>query len=181
VTMTEAEEIAAARADIARQRADIERQRFEIEESPGEPDVAVDPREERISYLERQAEMAPAATGSSEKIVIPAELASAETVVHALSAAVTDDAVPTPWLHQTMEFRGEHLQVRKPTQSALTALSLLAGIPDLEADFAVSVMGTFFAKHLSTSAARRVLTLMVDPDADFSYQELISAMNDLPE
>ncbi|UJE15678.1 hypothetical protein SEA_LIGMA_23 [Gordonia phage Ligma] len=87
----------------------------------------------------------------------------------------TDEvAVPgeTPWEHELLEFKGDTLEVRAPSDQALTAFSLASGrfVPmDIKND----VVGLFVAKHLSPKSYGQVFTRLMDPDDDGYNPETI--------
>ncbi|QNL30150.1 hypothetical protein SEA_MARIOKART_23 [Gordonia phage Mariokart] len=76
-------------------------------------------------------------------------------------------AVPqaAPWEHELLEFKGDTLQVRAPSDQALTAFSLASGrfVPmDVKND----IVGMFVAKHLSIESYGQVFSRLMDPDDD---------------
>lgn len=105
----------------------------------------------------------------------PTEATPVAAIAEAISST-NGEALEKPWPHQTIEYLGRTLEVRKPSQSAFTALSLLAGIDNLEDTFQVRTLGTFYAKHISPASLRVVLEMMVDPDLGFEVGEFTRAL-----
>lgn len=81
-------------------------------------------------------------------------------------------AKPAEWEHELLEFKGDTLQVRAPSDQALTAFSLASGrfVPmDIKND----IVGMFVAKHLSVESYGRVFSRLMDPDDDGYNPETI--------
>ena len=71
------------------------------------------------------------------------------------------------WTHETVEFLGDTLQVRKPTQQAMAAFSLSTS-KYVAAQMRNDMTGLFISRHLSPSSYERVFGRLMDPD-DESY------------
>ncbi|QIG58951.1 hypothetical protein SEA_ANCLAR_24 [Gordonia phage AnClar] len=72
-------------------------------------------------------------------------------------------ALPGEWAHEKLEFKGDVLEVRAPTDQALTAFSLASGryVPmEIKND----IVGLFVAKHLSSDSYGKVFSRLMDPD-----------------
>lgn len=77
---------------------------------------------------------------------------------------------PEPdWKHGSIEFEGDTLNIRKPTEQALTGFSLASSKfvpPSTRNDIA----GLFVARHLSPLSYDQVMSRLMDPD-DPDYTE----------
>ena len=105
------------------------------------------------------AEVPPARTLSpvadpAEGVTIP------ESDEDAVAASLDTIAV---WPHQTMEFMGDELQVRKPTPQALAAFSL-ATSKYVSNQMRNDMTGMFISRHLSPESYERVFSRLMDPD-----------------
>lgn len=78
--------------------------------------------------------------------------------------AQPDAATAEPeWAHETIEFKGDTLNVRKPTQQALAAFSLSTSkyvSPQMRND----MTGMFISRHMSPESYERVFSRLMDPD-----------------
>lgn len=76
---------------------------------------------------------------------------------------VTPDDEPLPWEHRVIEFYGEQLEVRKPTEQALAGFSLASGkyVPQKLQNDLVSL---FVKQHMSERSMERVFFRLLDPD-----------------
>ena len=85
-------------------------------------------------------------------------------------------AVPgQDWGHELLEFKGDTLQVRCPSDQALTAFSLASGrfVPmEIKND----IVGLFVAKHLSLDSYGHVFSRLMDPDDDGYNPETIGEL-----
>lgn len=86
--------------------------------------------------------------------------------------SVVEDAVEVVdvaegWPHQTIEFLGDTLEVRKPTEQALAAYSL-ASSKYVSMTTRNDMTGLFIARHLSPDSYERVFSRLMDPD-DHEY------------
>ena len=78
-------------------------------------------------------------------------------------------SVPEPvpgddsWPHQTLEFLGDVLEVRKPTAQALAAYSL-ASSKYVSNSIRNDMTGLFMVRHLSENSYERVFSRLMDPD-----------------
>lgn len=71
------------------------------------------------------------------------------------------------WGHDFVEFHGDRLAVRKPTQQALVGFSLASSkfVSDTTKG---NITGLFIARHLAPESYERVFSRMLDPD-DLEY------------
>lgn len=94
-----------------------------------------------------------------------------------IEAAKADE--PAPWPHQrmSMDIGSEvlELEVRKPSESALVAVSM-SSLPGLTPQAQMKIFATFFTKHLSITSMGTVLATMADPDSGLDIGELIKKM-----
>lgn len=74
----------------------------------------------------------------------------------------TDEA-PEPWDHETIEFMGDTLNVRKPTDQALGGFSL-ASSKYIKVSTRNDISGLFIARHISPRSYDRVFSRLMDPD-----------------
>lgn len=84
----------------------------------------------------------------------------------AVEAAVEEVAAEPEgeeWGHETIEFLGDTLHVRKPTQQALAAFSL-ASSKYVAADVRTNMSALFLVRHLSGDSYNRVFERLMDPD-----------------
>lgn len=72
-------------------------------------------------------------------------------------------AVADQWDHEWIDFNGDRLSVRRPTQQALAAYSL-AMSHFVPAQTRNDITGLFIARHLSPSSYERVFSRLMDPD-----------------
>ena len=98
--------------------------------------------------------------------VIDAPAVSAETAV-AVKHEVKAVALVESWPHDYLQFEGDKLEVRLPSEQALSAFSI--GVsrympPDVQND----MVGLFIAKHMSPASYTHVFARMMDPD-DTTY------------
>lgn len=77
-----------------------------------------------------------------------------------------------PWDHETIEFRGDTLNVRKPTDQALAGLSLSSS-KYVKMTTRNDITGLFIARHLSEQSYDRVFSRLMDPDdAEYTVETI---------
>lgn len=79
------------------------------------------------------------------------------------------------WPHELLEFKGDTLQVRAPSDQALTAFSLASGrfVPmEIKND----IVGLFVSKHLSLQSYGHVFARLMDPDDEGYNPETIGEL-----
>jgi hypothetical protein len=86
-----------------------------------------------------------------------------------------EEEKPAPWPHQTLEFRGQVLEVRKPNQEALVAVTV-AGVGVLDQRSQMQIFSTFLSRHMSPASMIWALTAMTDPENPVGIAELIQAL-----
>ncbi len=92
------------------------------------------------------------------------------------AATGSDNDEPAPWPHQTIEFAGQKLEVRKPDAQAMVAFTLVNG-KGADPVVQMRVFSMFIRKHLSPDAFEDVIGRMMDPDDDeVSLEELMKAL-----
>jgi hypothetical protein len=72
-----------------------------------------------------------------------------------------------PWEHDKIDFRGDSLNVRRPTNQALAGLSLSAS-RFIKMSTRNDITALFIARHLSPRSYDRVFSRLMDPD-DHEY------------
>lgn len=85
------------------------------------------------------------------------------------------DVEPESWPHETIEFKGDTLEVRKPTQQALAAFSLSTS-KYVSAETRNNMTGMFIQRHLSPESYERVFSRLMDPDDDVYSLETIGEL-----
>lgn len=104
-----------------------------------------------------------------------------EATVEEPGTDLVDPDAPVPWPHLTMEFYGDTLEVRSPSDQALAAFSLASGkyIPP---QIQNNIIGLFVVKHLSEASYGRVNERMLDPDEpDYTAKTLGELMRKISE
>lgn len=77
-----------------------------------------------------------------------------------------------PWDHETVDFRGDILNVRKPTDQALAGLSLSSS-KYVKMTTRNDITGLFIARHLSPQSYDRVFSRLMDPDdTDYTVETI---------
>lgn len=117
--------------------------------------------------LERNPEVK-AALATAEAEIEKATPVDTETAV-AVIDEVKDVALAATWEHDFLMFEGDKLEVRLPSEQALSAFSI--GVSKyMPAEVQNDVVGLFIAKHLSPASFTHVFYRMMDPD-DTSYNK----------
>lgn len=106
--------------------------------------------------LESQLDEAEHEIIEEPQILTPEDLAEPGTTI-----AKPDG--PMPWEHQSIEFYGETLEVRKPTDQALAAFGLASG-KYMPQELQNNIVGLFVKQHLSPASLERVYFRLLDPD-----------------
>lgn len=110
------------------------------------------------------APAAPAAAAEPVAEPVPAPTAEEPTAPSKeLVAPGPGGEVVAPWTHETIEFEGDTLEVRKPTQQALAAFSL-ASSKYVPMQVKNDITGLFISRHLSEASYGHVFSRMMDPD-----------------
>lgn len=91
-----------------------------------------------------------------------------------------DQTVEPDWDHETIEYEGDTLGIRVPTQAALTAFTLGTGefTPDMTRQ---SMTSMFIQNHLSPRSYGHVFRRMMAPDDSFDDASLGGLMRTLVE
>jgi hypothetical protein len=97
-----------------------------------------------------------------------------------LIAKVDDTEEPEvpAWPHQHLEYGGLDLEVRKPNESALIAISM-TGIPSLGPQGQMRIFTQFLVNHLSPTSFAVVVESMTNPDSGVDIQGLITELTKL--
>lgn len=98
-----------------------------------------------------------------------------------VSTNSSDVAVVDGWTHEWIDFSGDRLSVRRPTQQALAAYSL-AMSKFVPAQTRNDITGLFIARHLSPESYERVFSRLMDPDdADYTVASIGDIMKQIVE
>ena len=96
-----------------------------------------------------------------------------------VTAPASDE--PAEWTHETIEFLGDTLQVRKPTQQAMAAFSLATSkyvTPQVRND----MTGMFISRHMSPDSYSQVFSRLMDPDdEDYTVDSIGALMRTIVE
>lgn len=88
-----------------------------------------------------------------------------------------DTAVPE-WAHDHLDYAGLSLEVRKPNESALIAISM-TGVPALGSQGQMRIFTQFLVNHLSAESFATVVESMTDPDSGVDINGLIQKLTEL--
>lgn len=80
---------------------------------------------------------------------------------------VKDIALAAAWPHDYLQFEGDKLEIRLPTEQALSAFSISVS-KYMPAEVQNDMVGLFIAKHMSVESYTHVMARMMDPD-DTTY------------
>lgn len=86
---------------------------------------------------------------------------------------------PEPWKHQTIDFHGEKLEVRKVTQKSLAAFSIATSkhVPDKTRN---DMTGLFLLRHTSEDTFIKVFSRLMDEDDEgYSLNTIGELMNEI--
>lgn len=98
--------------------------------------------------------------------------APTEQAVDEAVAAVAAEEENEEWEHEVIEFAGDTLHVRKPTQQALAAFSL-ASSKYVPTNVRTDMTGLFMVRHLSPDSYNRVFERLMDPDdSDYTLETI---------
>ena len=89
-----------------------------------------------------------------------------------------DEEKPAPWPHDHMMYGDLELEVRKPNESALVAISM-SNVPVLGAQGQMRIFTQFLTGHLSPSSFTTVVSAMADPESGIDINGLISKLSEL--
>lgn len=106
-----------------------------------------------------------------ELVSVAGQTAPPAEPTDATAVAVKDEvkavALAEQWPHDYLNFEGDKLEVRLPSEQALSAFSI--GVSKyMPAEVQNDMVGLFIAKHLSPGSYSRVFARMMDPD-DTTY------------
>lgn len=92
------------------------------------------------------------------------------------------EAEPKPadgWTHETLEFKGDTIEARKPTQQALAAFSL-ATSKYVSPQTQNEMTSLFIMRHLSPTSFERVFNRLMDPDeTDYDINTIGALMREV--
>lgn len=109
--------------------------------------------------------------------VVAAEAVNSTPETNGEDPAPAKTGEPEPWPHATMEFRGEVLEIRRPKESALLAVSV-AGVGGLPPMVQIQVFSAFLKGHLSPKSMQWALVAMMDPETDVDINSLVTALTE---
>lgn len=102
------------------------------------------------------------ADGDAEVVPAATPSVSTETAV-AVKEETKAVALAEQWPHDYLQFEGDRLEVRLPSEQALSAFSISVS-KYMPADVQNDMVGLFIAKHLSPESYTHVFARMMDPD-----------------
>jgi hypothetical protein len=100
-------------------------------------------------------------------------------VAQAIAVEPEEDESAPAWPHQVIDYAGLKLEVRKPDESALVAITM-TGTPGLSPQAQLRIFTKFLANHMSEDSFTTVVEAMTDPDAGVDIRSLIQALTQLP-
>ncbi|UOW93009.1 hypothetical protein SEA_CAIB_25 [Gordonia phage CaiB] len=105
------------------------------------------------------------ATPTDDSVFAKAEpVAEPEPEVVTGEVIRNDEIATRPaWPHDTLEFKGDVLEVRAPTEQAMAAFSLASG-KYVPMQVKNDIVGLFVARHLSDDSYGQVFSRLMDPD-----------------
>lgn len=107
-----------------------------------------------------------AATAAAKQLEIETQReidAGEGTVEVATRDELKEIALQEQWPHDYLQFEGDRLEVRLPTEQALSAFSISVS-KYMPAEVQNDMVGLFISKHLSPESYTHVLARMMDPD-----------------
>lgn len=135
-----------------------------------------------LSAVELEATLAASEQATTTPPVDPATAADAAEA-HKAAADTPKPAPakeePEPWKHQTIDFHGEKLEVRKVTQKSLAAFSIATSkhVPDKTRN---DMTGLFLLRHTSEDTFIKVFSRLMDEDDDgYTLNTIGELMNDI--
>jgi hypothetical protein len=149
---------------------------------PVEEMTAEEIAQERAAIAAERAAKAAATPANDEGgYAVPKELDPTKEVADLIAAgneALDSTEEPEPWPHEFMDYGGLHLEVRKPNESALVAISMTS-VPVLGAAGQMRIFTRFLSNHLSPTSFVAVVEAMTDPDSGVDIQGLITELTKL--
>ena len=111
------------------------------------------------------------------------ELSAGVTIpsgAHAAPAVEVDESELDPgWTHDRLDFLGDNLAVRAPTQQALAGFSL-ASSKYVPTDVKNDMTGLFISEHLGADTYGRVMQRLMDPDdPDYTTETIGQVMREI--
>lgn len=135
---------------------------------PESDDAPVDVEVEHSEHAPEPPPTAPPADG----VVVEAEVVTDIAVVDATAAEAEKWAHKGEWKYDWLQYKGDELAIRVPTQNALTAL--FQAHESCSPEFQMKLTNKFIKNHLSQETIERVLERCVDPDdEEFSSEDAV--------
>lgn len=136
---------------------------------------------EEMTAAEIAAERARIAAARAE--LLGTETATAEPAAEpatAEAASEDPDTADAPWPHQVIEISGHKLEVRKPSESALLALTMAqaGGLPVRQV---MAVFSNLLSHHMSERSYFELLSMLSSGEASVGVLDVVQALIDLPE
>lgn len=121
--------------------------------------------------------------GSASEEDLAAEWARSQATAVGIPQLAEAEGAPDttevmPWPHLTIEHAGMTLQVRKPDESALIAISM-TGTPGILPQTQMRIFTKFLMNHMSPDSFIQVIEAMTSPDSEVSIQSIIEKMTKL--
>lgn len=134
---------------------------------------------EEMTAAEIAAERARIAAARAELLGTETATAAAEPA-SAEAASEDPDTADAPWPHQVIEISGHKLEVRKPSESALLALTMAqaGGLPVRQV---MAVFSNLLSHHMSERSYFELLSMLSSGEASVGVLDVVQALIDLPE
>lgn len=151
---------AAERAELDREWALVRQRR--AQEDARRPEVLEPSSEQFIPEQDPVRPYTPAVVDSNGE-EFERDIETGEVILDGFGAPIPK------WKHQTIEFDGEPLQIRKPAPQAIQAFAMAASkyTPN---DIRIDMMNLFVKNHISPLSYGRLLARMMDPDDTFTVE-----------
>lgn len=138
---------------------------------------------EEMTAAEIAAERARIAAARAELLGTETATAAAEPAAEPASAEAASedpDTADAPWPHQVIEISGHKLEVRKPSESALLALTMAqaGGLPVRQV---MAVFSNLLSHHMSERSYFELLSMLSSGEASVGVVDVVQALIDLPE
>lgn len=124
-------------------------------------------------------EAAPAVAPVVEAAPVEAPVVEAAPTTELAVQDRFDIATVEAWDHEVIEFKGDRIGIRLPTQQSLVAFSLISS-KYVSSEVRKDLTSLFIVRHLSPESYGRVFSRMMDPDeADYDVDTVGELFNDI--